>query len=435
MMTEYSLSSIKVEIPSIIKARDSSKGKAYYNYQIVVTSPSPFKRWKVDRRFGQFMDLFAFFSGTRRIKTDFPRPSILQFSLSKGTLAKQRVKALEAFLKELLSHADLRVPEMDQLYSFLDVELMTDDAMERDSDFGDVRKELFPDMRSHDGRDGSEDEQSPAATAVARAAAAVGAADDRRSDADSDDVVKLASSFNSEFRPTDDLSTEPNLISSPARVLCSVASFRQESETKERQYNVTADGMKEALRNNDKNAVTELLKKSKSLATQVDDAGNPMIYTAALYGAIDLGIALIAAGADPQSVNRQGISAMDIAFDPWREAIQRFVDHRAETRFNAGVCRYETIVTVVKKGPTGSIGLNIVRTTDNSLPLVLGCTKPVSEGTEYGAAICIPAIKPNDIIIAVNGTAVADLNSAVTIIKASPHEVELTLSRRVAINS
>lgn len=407
----YAMQAIKVEIPGFIKSRDK-KGHSYYNYGIVVTCPAPFKRWKVERRYCQFLDLFTFFSGARRIKTQFPIKSILQFSWSKSKIAKSRRNYLEAFLVELLGCADLRVDELDRLYRFLDVEL-DEDGLHRDSDFGDLRRELFPEEQLE-----MEADQQTGSVA---------------SDT-SDDIVKLTSSFNSEFRPTDDLNTDH--LSSPARILLSVASFRQESDTKEWHYSVSADGMKEALRNNDKKAVVELLKKSKPLATQVDDAGNPMIYTAALYGAIDLGIALIKAGADPQAMNRQGISAMDVAFDPWREAIMRFIDDREQARMKDD-CKYETVHTAIRKNAAGSIGLSIARTTDN-MPLVLGLKATIRvapEGSESSVteADCVPDIKPNDIISAINGVTVQDVAGAVNMIKEAGLVVELTLTRRVAL--
>ena len=411
MMTEYSLQNIKLEIPTYVKRRDA-KGKAYYNYEIMVTCPAPFKRWKVERRYCQFLDLYAFFSGTRKLKVDFPRPSLMQFSLSKSQLAKLRIKNLEKFLIELLRYPDLRVPEMDKLYTFLDVDLMVDE-MDRDSDFGDVRKELFPDLDLPEDvcrdRPGSDKRDPP------------------RDRNDTEDNIKLTSSFNSEFRPTDDLSTD--VMSSPARILASVASFHQENETKEWRYNVSADGLKEALRNNDKKAVAELLKKSKSLAVQVDEAGNPMIYTAALYGVIELGIALIKAGADPQSVNRQGLSAMDIAFDPWREAIQRYIDHRDQERLMAESCKYIKVHTIVTKNERGSLGLNIVRTTDN-MPLVLGFTSAIAPSDGGMEVAGRPDIRPNDVICGVNGVEITELNTAVSLIRSSGNSVELTLLRR-----
>lgn len=410
MMTEYTLQTIKIEIPSFVKARDK-KGNSYYNYEIIATCPAPFKRWKVERRYGQFFDLYAFFCGTRKIKDVFPRPSIMQISFGKSKLAKLRREHLEAFLIELLGCPDLTMKEMNQLYHFLNVDLVVEDGMERDSDFGDVRKELFPDPLLSDDMD---DEGGSTGLPGGEVSG---------SDLD-DDIVKLTTSFNSEFRPTEDLSTEH--LSSSARILVSVASFQQGSDTKEWHYSVSADGMKEALRNNDKRAVSDLLKKSKALATKVDDAGNPMIYTAALYGAIDVGIALIKAGADPHSVNRQGISAMDVAFDPWREAIDKFIAKREEGRSKES-CKYKTINTIARKNVTGSLGLNIAKTTDN-MPVVLSikCTECEERGQE-------PDIKPNDIITAVNGVSISDLGTAVNMIKAAANEVRLTLIRRVVV--
>ena len=421
MMAEFSLQAVKVAIPSIQKARDA-EGKAYYNYLVVVTVPSPFKRWKIERRFCQFFDLFKYFRGQRRIESPFPLPSITHFTFSKGKLAKLRVKKLEAFLVEVLGFTDLRVPEMQKLYSFLDIELLTDDSLGRDSDFGDVRKELFPDQYSAAGYSDYADRSTVNIYPIDPSTSKEGGS----SDADCTDVIKLACSFSSEFRPTEDNSVDK--LSSSDKALLAASSFYLEADKKERHYEVTAEGLKEGLRNNDVVAVQELLRKSKRLATEIDNAGNPMIYTAALYGAIELGIILISAGADPHTVNRQGISAMDIAFDPWRDAIQKFILKREQDRLNADICKYETIIVGIRKSNSGSIGLNIVRTTDN-MPLVLGYKTDPALHETVDAVRAI--VKPNDIICAVDGVEVKNLDSAVKMIKDAASNIELSLKRVV----
>jgi hypothetical protein len=403
---EYALNLIKAEIPRFSKCKDVS-GKGYYTYHIVVTSPCPFRRWSVDRRYCQFLQLYYYFTKIRKIKTKFPMPSILQniqLSLSKKALAATRIKILENFLIELLSIPDLTVNEMEQLYVFLDVDF--NDNGERDSDFQDVRKSLFPEIGSP-GSAFDSDTSFVDETQKNREVVQVGGEE-------SNSMLRY-----SDIRVTNDLGMNSSESRSRSQ---EKSSYHLEHDSKQRSYSVSVEGMKEALRNNDRTAVDELLKKAKRLATAVDDAGNPIIYTAALYGAVGLGIALVAAGADPHAVNKQGISAMDVAFDPWRTAVQDYIDRMIEEKLAAETSQFQVFKTVIVKDAKGSIGLNIVKSPDY-MPVVLS----VRESHTSIATV----VKPNDVIVGVNEIMTTDFKEIIGLIKQSEGSVQLVLRREL----
>lgn len=416
---------IHIEVSSFVKARDKRSNKAFANYQIVATVPSPFKRWKIERRYCQFEALYKYFCRNRRLKCAFPHSSLaktIQLSGSLSAMASTRLKPLEALLIELVELKDLTVKEINQLYSFLDVSGFVDnDLSQRDSDFGydDIRRDLFYETISNPGTEG---ENSTDDGAGGSTPPAIGRRKSR-------EVIELnmdGSDSNirySDIRKTDDLHNHSNNYD---RGNCATEVPRN------RIYSVSSEGLKESLRNNDITAVKELLKKTNNLlVTQLDDAGNPAIYTAALYGAIELGCILISAGADPHVVNRQGISAMDIAFDPWRIAIQQYINKVNDEINLSEMLRYELIKVTVPRRQNGSLGLNIVKSTENTAVVVGYTALPSSITSPSDRLTELPAIRPNDVIYSVNDIISTDFDDTIQSIKNCPGSIQLTLQRAI----
>lgn len=84
--------------------------------------------------------------------------------------------------------------------------------------------------------------------------------------------------------------------------------------------------------------------------------------------------------------------------------------------------------TTVVKGPHG-IGLDISKGPDGRT--VVQRFKELPAGAENPAMKCNPAIRPGDIIVAVNGAACGTFMECVKMIKGSNDSVQLTLERSV----
>lgn len=111
----------RVKISSVSKAKDTL-GKTYYNYDIELEYPPSVTTRTIQRRFAQFSDLYTELTASRKLKVNFPSPSLLQFSLSKLDLANSRMGALEQFLVEVLSLNDLSPAEKNHVAMFLDID-------------------------------------------------------------------------------------------------------------------------------------------------------------------------------------------------------------------------------------------------------------------------------------------------------------------------
>jgi hypothetical protein len=384
----------------------------YFIYEIIVTNPSPFNRWLVHRRYNDFRELYNHFKIKcgRRLHTQFPGKSLIS---SGSALAEQRVPLLENFLFEVLSLPDITVKEIDRLYSFLE-----------------VRKNCFevePGDHAEDASESNLDDDLD---------------DDPPFDADDiDDMGRVKSRSvekicvkethdamrYSDVRETIDLGSG----SPHARFGAGAArSYSIESNSLHRTYSVTAEGMKEALRNNDLLAVREMLQKSKSLATDVDDAGNSVIYTAALYGSIDLALELITAGADPYAKNRQGSTAMEVAFEPWRIAVQEYMAELERLKAEEH-SPYLEFVAEVPKDANGSLGLNIVKSRDG-LPVIFGFKSKPNEAAVSPAA---SLVMPNDVIIGVNDCVSQNFEALVSAMKSGVGIVRLRIRREKRQNA
>jgi hypothetical protein len=408
---------IHIELASFVKARDRRSDKAYASYQIVVTIPSPFRRWKVERRFCQFQALYNFFAVNRKLQCKFPKPSVMntiKLSGSLSAMASARLRPLEAFLVEIVGLPDLTVNEINQLYPFLEIDSFGEFSY-RDSDFDGVRCNLFENM-SPPGteRDDSTDDSGS----------------NREKNVVARDVIELnMDSSHSGLRYSDIRKTDDFAVSSPGSSNWHASVERDNGESRQRVYSVSAEGMKEALRNNDSSAVRELLRKEPQLARRTDNAGNPAIYTAALYGTVELGVALISAGADPHAPNRQGISAMDIAFDPWRVAVSTYIARINEELTLSENLTFAMIKTVAVRRSNGSLGINIAKSPEGEAVVIGFNIDAGNVDRSPGRDIHVPDIRPNDVICGVADINTYNFNDTIEMIKSCTGPVKLTLRR------
>jgi hypothetical protein len=382
--------------------------QTYFIYEIIVTNPSPFNRWLVHRRYNDFRELYKHFKIKcgRRLHTQFPGKSLIS---SGSALAEQRVPSLEDFLFEVLSIPDLTVKEIDRLYSFLEVRKNCFEVEPGDN-AGDAS-----DMNLDDDLD---DEPSFEVDDI-------DGSDMNRMKSRSVEKICVKEAHDSmrysDVRETIDLgSGSPHARYGAG----AVRSYSIESNSLNRTYAVTAEGMKEALRNNDLPAVREMLQKSKSLATDIDDAGNPVIYTAALYGSIDLALELITAGADPFVKNRQGITAMEVAFEPWKIAVQEYMAELERLKADEN-SPFQEFVAEIPKDANGSLGLNIVKSREG-LPVIFGFK---SRSNESAVPATASVVMPNDLIIGVNDCASKNFEDLVSAMKSSVGVVRLRIRR------
>lgn len=401
---------------SISTSNKSSKmigDESYYMYEIIVTNPSPFNRWLVSRRYSDFREVYKHLKVKcgRKLRTQFPGKSLIT---SGKALAGQRVPLLDDFLHEVLSLPDITVKEIDKLYSFLEVgkncynvEAGGSSRIDSDALLDDDLHYDFDDDIATDGEMDREASRSVEKICVKET---------------------LHPMRYSDMRETLDLGAgSPHSRFGGA----GGSSYTIESNSLHRTYAVTAEGMKEALRNNDLVAVREMLQKSKGLATDIDDAGNPVIYTAALYGSIELALELITAGADPYAKNLHGSTAMEVAFEPWKIAV---LDHIAELeRLKAEEnSPFQEFVVDITKDASGSLGLNIVKSREG-LPLIVGF-KPRSKDSTTPSPDSL--VMPNDVIIGVNECISQIFEELVHAIRCSEGVVRLRIRReRVQLSS
>lgn len=426
------------EITGVSKVLDEY-GKKHKAYAIVITVPSPFHSWQVLRRYTDFVKLYKCMTRQaypRRVPVEFPLPDLYMHTRSlffMTQIAMERLPALDAYLAALLRTDDLTIYEIDVLKQFINFD-EHEDFLNRqtqcrspsfDSDFGSlppnsyldsVRQQLFREQSSASPTPRSSEEYQHSSvwksvdtnddSSIARLECI------RVSNVDDGDAASL------NYRPTIDTSLTPHDSRKHWRSASSCISPNY------RTYGISAEGLKEAIRSNDIEGAKRILANDIHLATALDNAGNTILYAAALYGSIQLGLLLIHAGADPFALGTSGVCAMDVALSPWREIILRaWEKHRMRSASATPII----IETDVALSPVShSLGLHLGKAPDNR-GIVVGFKRMSDE--QNPASLSNPSILICDVILAVNGIDCPTLEDAVSAVKSSEGSVHLKLQR------
>jgi hypothetical protein len=417
---------IKVHIkePQIFKDGNDEK---FVVYVINITVGTPYHRWEIIRRFSDFQNLFNFMTSKanrRHIDAEVPSLSMTKHMLSfvnPRAEAKKRIPKLQNYISGLLSLPDLTMCEIDILKTFLNYdehEMFLD--MERNSsvrlseDFGvanttnldditQVSRVLFQDNLERGERIVSsesgmtlEDRDSESGSTWRN----VPGDDDKYCKG----IVCITSTSSDSLTTVETKTSKSNSLTSlPETTVTSKQGqppplpYSISPDGKNRIYAITSDGLKEAVRNNDVRGVKELLKVNPKLAAYSDSGGNPIIYSAALYGSVGMAVLLIDAGADPYCVNRNGLCAFDIALEPWRNAV---MEHMVKRK--ALIQNHEALVTISVKLLKSKYGLGIkLGRNPDGHALVVGFAD-MPKGYSNPAKSCIPPLEMCDIICSVN---------------------------------
>lgn len=186
-------------------------------------------------------------------------------------------------------------------------------------------------------------------------------------------------------------------------------------------YPPTSDGLKEAIRNNDLKIIKQILKSNPALATFCDSQGNPIIYTCALYNNIPIALLLIDYGADPYTVNMNGLSAFDIGTTPWKtQILEKYLQKKSQLDRLHTPPELQYIKVNLKKTASG-IGLKLGKN-PNGKAIILGFkspTKEMSHKLEESPTIESPhqILKICDLIHLIDGKEMKDLNEVIKKVK------------------
>lgn len=438
---------IKVHIrePQVFKDGNDEK---FIVYVVTVTVGTPYHRWEIVRRFSDFQNLYNFMtSKANKRHIDFHVPSL---SMAKHMLsfvnpkaeAKKRIPKLQNYINGLLTLPDLTMCEIDILKTFLNFdehEMFLD--MERNSearlseDFGvantthldeitQVSRVLFQDELQRDNRvfstesDATVDDQDNESGNTWRNVSG----DDKfprgiicitSSSSDSLTTVETKTSKSNSLIPLPESTSLPE-VTTAKRQSHPPLPYSVSPDGKNRSYAITSDGLKEAVRNNDVRGVKELLKVNPKLAAFSDSAGNPIIYSAALYGSVSMAVVLIDAGADPYCVNRNGLCAFDIALEPWRDAV---MEHMVKRK--ALIQNHEALVTISVKLVKSKFGLGIrLGRNPDGHALIVGFANMPND-LPNPAKICTPPLEMCDIICSVNNMGSSSFETTVEGFKAA----------------
>eukprot|EP00602_Paraphysomonas_sp_CaronLab_P012466 CAMPEP_0185043656 /NCGR_PEP_ID=MMETSP1103-20130426/43023_1 /TAXON_ID=36769 /ORGANISM="Paraphysomonas bandaiensis, Strain Caron Lab Isolate" /LENGTH=340 /DNA_ID=CAMNT_0027583853 /DNA_START=406 /DNA_END=1428 /DNA_ORIENTATION=- len=197
------------------------------------------------------------------------------------------------------------------------------------------------------------------------------------------------------------------------------------ADRRSRVYAITSDGLKEAVKNNDMRGVRELLGKNPRLASYADSAGNPIIYSAALYGSVELSLVLIDAGADPLTKNRNGLCALDIALEPWKQAVMRYMVKKQVLLQHS---KSNVSITASLTKSLRGLGMRLGRSPDGRA-VIVGFKDMAGE--DNPALTCSPPLAICDVLCAVNSIACPKFEVAIELIQDVPvgETVEIRISR------
>lgn len=423
------------EITGLSKVFDEY-GKKHKAYTIVITVPSPFHSWQVIRRYTDFVKLYKCMTRQvypRRVAVEFPLPDLYMHTRSlffMTQIAMERLPALDAYLAALLRVDDLTIYEIDILKQFINFDehenFLNQQTQCRshsfDSDFGSlppssyldsVRQQLFAEQSASPTPRSSDEHQHSSVwksvdtnddTSISRLECV------RISTVDDCDAASL------NYRPTIDTSLQDSRKQWRSGGTYIGSDYRT--------YGVSAEGLKEAIRSNDIEGAKRILTSDVRLATALDSAGNTILYAAALYGSIQLGLLLVHAGADPFALGTSGVCAIDVALSPWREIILRAWEKQRKRSASATPIIVETDVALSSVSHT--LGLHLGKAPDNR-GIVVGFKRMLDE--QNPAALSNPSILICDVILAVNGVDCPTLEDAVSAVKRSNGSVHLKLQR------
>jgi hypothetical protein len=391
---------ISVSINKIQNCKDR-EGNKYYSYVIQVTVDFPFHSWEIKRRFSEFQSLYKFMN--ENSSRHFENGNIYKISFTKhiksvifsDDIAMKRMPILQSHLSFYLSISDLVVREREMLKTFIGFEEYENFArLYRNSgsiisrrSINSVVRDLYPELNE------SQFEYSNQSANEVEWKSITGDSTDLPT-GQSEDVLRITcESFENDFRPTIVNNNSRDYSNNSKNILQQRNHCFISCDNKSRAYTMNVEGLKEAIRNNDTQAIKILLEKKKSLATMCDASGTPLIYTAAILGSIDVAVLLIEHGATPYSTNSNGVCALDVALIPWRKA--------AITALNAmnqkELCDYFTVS--IQLGKYG-IGLHLGKSEDDKAVIVGFKTMPV--GVTNAALVCDPSLRICDRIISVN---------------------------------
>ena len=397
------------------------KGEHFVVYILNITVVSPFHTWEEIRRFSDFQKLYNFMtskSNRRHIDATIPSLSpakhVLSYIDPRGE-AKKRIPKLSKYINGLLSLPDLTMTEIDILKRFLNFEMyeMFLD-MERNSDvrlsedFGvpnttqleditQVSKVLFLDEPQREERGISIESEISGDGVYPECSNTWRIVPGERNTDESPDVVCITSRSSDSLTTVETHSKSISSSSLPDAKASNRLPCMVTPDGKQRIYTVTSDGLKEAVRSNDVRGVKELLRMNPKLAAYSDSNGNPIIYSAALYGSVAMAILLIDAGADPYTVNRNGLCAFDIALEPWRHAVlEHMVKRKALIRNRESVVSLSLRIAKTSLG----FGIKLGRNPDGHA-LIVGF-KDMPTGQSNPAKCCTPPLEVCDVIISVN---------------------------------
>lgn len=395
-------------------------GNTYIAYLVRVTMSSPYHTWEIRRRFSEFMTLYnyitekssRYFNNSRIYNVSFMKH--MKSLLFTKELALKRMPILKSHLMAYLSLSDLSSDEKKILKAFVGFEeyenfiklfQFAGDSLLNSESVRGIAKNLFPSSEDDDlGDESNRSQEGIDCKSVS--------GDSIDKSVQFDEVLRITcESFETDFRPTIINNSFEGNGSAKKKHKLNVNTCFVSNDNKTRAYVINAEGLKEAIKNNDMKAVVEVLRRKPFLAQQNDMCGTPPIYTAAIFASIDIAKVLIHHGANPYATNQNGVCAMDVGLVVWKNAIN-VASSEYKQKESSDI--FETSLSVGLHG----VGLILGKSEDNKAVIIGFRNMPFN--VVNPSMTCVPGLAVCDRIVEVNSEVCLTYLDAIAYLKNIP---------------